>query len=71
MLWSLDAKSWLIGKDLDAGKDWGQKEKGAVDDRMVSISNSMDMDLHKFQETVKDRGEWNAVVHGVTESDMT
>ena len=27
ILWSLDVKSWLIGKDLDSGKDWGQEEK--------------------------------------------
>ena len=30
-----DAKSWLIGKDLDAGKDWGQEEKGKTEDEMV------------------------------------
>ena len=30
ILWPPDAKSWLIGKDLDAGKDQGQEEKGAT-----------------------------------------
>ena len=30
-----DAKSWLIGKDLDAGKDWRQKQKRAAEDEMV------------------------------------
>ena len=30
-----DVKSWLIGKDRDAGKDWGQKEKGTTEDEMV------------------------------------
>ena len=30
ILWPLDEKSWLTGKDLDAGKDWGQEEKGAT-----------------------------------------
>ena len=30
-----DAKSWLIGKDSDAGKDWGQEEKGTTEDEMV------------------------------------
>ena len=35
ILWPLDAKSWLIGKDLDAGKDWGQEEKGTTEDGMV------------------------------------
>ena len=31
-LWPPDAKSWLIGKDPDAGKDWGQEEKGVAED---------------------------------------
>ena len=35
VLWPPDAKSWLIGKDLDAGKDWGQEEKGTAEDWMV------------------------------------
>ena len=35
ILWPSDAKSQLIGKDLDAGKDWGQKEKGMTEDEMV------------------------------------
>ena len=35
MLWPHDAKSWLIWKDPDAGKDWGQEEKGMTDDEMV------------------------------------
>ena len=35
IIWPPDAKSWLIGKDRDAGKDWGQEEKGAVEDEMV------------------------------------
>ena len=35
IFWSPDAKSWLIGKDPDAGKDWGQEEKGMTKDEMV------------------------------------
>ena len=35
VLWPPDAKSWLIGKDPDAGKDWGQEEKGTTEDEMV------------------------------------
>ena len=30
-----DAKNWLIGKDSDAGKDWGQEKKGMTEDEMV------------------------------------
>ena len=35
ILWSPDVKSWLIGKDPGADKDWGQEEKGATEDEMV------------------------------------
>ena len=35
ILWPPDAKSWLIGKDPDAGKDWRQEEKGTTEDEMV------------------------------------
>ena len=35
MLWPPDAKSWLIRKDPDARKDWGQEEKGTTEDEMV------------------------------------
>ena len=34
-LWPSDAKSWLIGKDPDAGKDWRQEEKGTTEDEIV------------------------------------
>ena len=35
ILWPPHAKSWLIGKDPDPGKDWRQEEKGATEDEMV------------------------------------
>ena len=35
VLWPLDGKSWLAGKDSDAGKDWTQKEKMETEDKMV------------------------------------
>ena len=34
VLWPPHAKSWLIGKDSDAGRDWGQEEKGTTEDEM-------------------------------------
>ena len=50
-------KSRLIGKDPDAGRDWGQ-EKGAAEDEMVrGITDSMDMNLSKLWEAVK--GAWD------------
>ena len=35
VLWSPHVKSWLIGKDSDAGRDWGQEEKGMTEDEMA------------------------------------
>ena len=35
VLWAPHAKSWLIGKDSDAGRDWGQEEKGMTEDEMA------------------------------------
>ena len=46
ILWPPDAKSRLIRKDPDAGKDWGQEEKRATEDEMLDgITDSMDMSL--------------------------
>ena len=47
-----DAKSWLVEKDPDAGKDWGQNENGVTkDDQMDGITDSMEMSLKKLWET--------------------
>ena len=42
ILWPPDVKSWLIWKDPDAGKDWGQEEKGATEDEMVGWHHWLD-----------------------------
>ena len=55
-------------KRLQCWKDWRQKETGAAEDEMVSITNSMNMSLSKLQETVKDREAWHAVVQGTAKS---
>ena len=53
IFWPPHAKSWLIGKDPDAGRDWGQEEKGTTEDeRLDGITDSMDMSLGELQELV-------------------
>ena len=42
ILWPLDAKNWLICKDPDAGKDWGQEKKGMTEDEMVRWHHWLD-----------------------------
>ena len=42
ILWPPHAKSWLIGKDSDAGKDWGQEEKGTTKDEMAGWHHQLD-----------------------------
>ena len=49
ILWPPNAKSWLTGKDPDAGKDWGQEQKGARMRCLDGIINSMDMSLSKLK----------------------
>ena len=42
ILWPLDVKRWLIWKDPDAGKHWGQKEKGTTEDEMAGWHHQLD-----------------------------
>ena len=66
ILWPPDAKRWLIGKDPDVGKDWAQAEKGEAEDEMAGCHHhSIDMNLNKLWEILKDREAWWATVHEV------
>ena len=42
ILWPPDVKNWLTGKDSDAGKDWGQEEKGTTEDEMIGWHHWLD-----------------------------
>ena len=42
VLWAPDTKSWLIGEDSDAGRDWGQEEKGTTEDEMAGWHHWLD-----------------------------
>ena len=81
VLWPPDVKSWLIwkdpkkkekkkgGKDPDAGKDWGQEEKGTKAMRWLDgITDSIDMCLGELRVSVMDREAWRAADHGLTKS---
>ena len=69
ILWPPDMKIWLIRKDPDAGKDWGQQEKGATEKEMMGWHHWHSG--HEFEQTpdiVKDREAWNAAVYRVVKS---
>ena len=73
ILWRPDVKSWLIWKDPDAGKDWGQEEKGMIEDEMVGWHHWLNGD--EFGKTLGvDYGQGGLACcnsWGHKESDMT
>ena len=73
VLWPPRAKSWLIGKDCDAGRDWGQEEKGMTEDEMAGWHHWLDAREFEWTPGIGDGhgglvccGSW-----GRRESDMT
>ena len=52
ILWLPDVKNWLIRKDPDAGKDWGQEEKGMTEDEMVGWYQWLNG--HEFEQALRD-----------------
>ena len=67
ILWPPDVKSWLIGIDSDARKDWGQEEKGTTEDERVGWHYWLNG--HEFGQTLGD-SEILSAVHAVTKSQI-
>ena len=63
ILWPPNAKNWLTGKDLDAGKDWRQAEKGMTEDEMIGSHHQLDR--HEFEQALGvGEGQGNLVCCG-------
>ena len=73
VLWPPHVKSWLIGKDPDAGRDWGQEEKGTTEDEMAGWHHWLDERESEWTPGVGDGQGGLACCYswGHKESDMT
>ena len=72
IIWPPDAKSWLIREDLDAGKDWGQEEKGMTEEDMVEWHHWLDG--HESEQTPGNSGGQRSLACWIpwsSESDTT
>ena len=58
IVWPPDVKSWLICKDPDAGKDWGQEEKGTTEDEMVGWHHQLNGHGFGWTWVWVDSGSW-------------
>ena len=73
VLWPPHAKSWLVGKDSDAGRDWGQEEKGMTEDEMAGWHHWLDECEFEWTPGVGD-GHWGLACYnswGHKKSDTT
>ena len=72
ILWPPDAKNWLIWKDPDAGKDWGQEEKGTAEDGdgWLASLTQWTWVLMDSGSWWWDRKAWHAAVHGVAKTQL-
>ena len=69
IIWPPDMKSWLIGKDRVAGKDWKQEQKGTTEDKMVGWHHWLER--HEFEQALGDgegQGSLACSVHGAAKS---
>ena len=73
VLWPPHVNSWLIGKYSDAGRDWGQEQKGTTENETAGWHHWLDsitdsVSLSELRELVMDREAWRVAIHGVAKS---